>query len=163
VERLEEAQSVSGLKCIHMKILALSAIHLYQRYLSPHKGFSCAYRIHTGRCGCSALGYRAIRMHGVLKGLGIIGQRTRLCGVVHRRHARAALRHHAYQRGFCDIGCDAPCDAGCNLPDMRGISNACNYLSCCDAASCDWSSKKRSSKDDEKYVYIPPNTRTYQS
>jgi uncharacterized protein len=149
-------------KVAHVKILALSAIRFYQRFISPYKGFGCAYRIHTGRCSCSALGYRAVRMHGVLKGLGIIGQRTRLCGVVHRRHARAAPRYHAYQRGFCDVGCDVQCDVGCDLPDIQGISNACDFLSCCDAGGCDWSPKNRKSKKEEKYVYIPPNARIRQ-
>jgi uncharacterized protein len=143
-----------------VKILALYAIRLYQRFVSPYKGFACAYRIHTGRCGCSALGYRAIRMHGMLKGLSIIGQRTRLCGLVHRRHAKAAPKHHAYQRGFCDIGCDVPCDVGCDLPNVSGASKACNYLSCCDVGSCDWSPKNRKSNEAEKYVYIPPNVGT---
>jgi putative component of membrane protein insertase Oxa1/YidC/SpoIIIJ protein YidD len=43
----------------------LLAIGLYQKYLSPHKGFCCAYRTHTGRAGCSALGFRAVRRYGV--------------------------------------------------------------------------------------------------
>jgi putative component of membrane protein insertase Oxa1/YidC/SpoIIIJ protein YidD len=34
----------------------LVAIRFYQRHVSPRKGYRCAYRVHTGRCGCSALG-----------------------------------------------------------------------------------------------------------
>jgi len=51
--------------------LALLAITLYQRHLSPYKGFRCAYALHTGRASCSRLGYRAIRRHG-LRGLGLL-------------------------------------------------------------------------------------------
>ena len=48
-----------------LKILALAAITLYQRFVSPRKGFSCAYRFHTGGPSCSVLGFRAVRRYGV--------------------------------------------------------------------------------------------------
>ena len=38
-----------------MRALALVAIGAYQRYVSPYKGFCCAYRAHTSRASCSAL------------------------------------------------------------------------------------------------------------
>jgi len=44
-----------------MRKLVLAAITGYQTYLSPYKGFCCAYRVHTGRKSCSALGFRAVR------------------------------------------------------------------------------------------------------
>lgn len=65
--------------------IVLWAIRGYQRYISPYKGFSCAWRIHTGRCGCSAIGHRAIRRYGVLTGLAVLYQRLYLCGVAYRR------------------------------------------------------------------------------
>ena len=49
-------------------IATRTAIGAYQRYLSPYKGFCCAYRAHTGRASCSALGARVIRRHGLLAG-----------------------------------------------------------------------------------------------
>ncbi len=36
-----------------MQRLVLWAIEVYQRHLSPRKGFSCAYRCHTGHASCS--------------------------------------------------------------------------------------------------------------
>jgi putative component of membrane protein insertase Oxa1/YidC/SpoIIIJ protein YidD len=68
-----------------MKAIALAAISAYQAHLSPLKGFGCAYRVHTGACSCSALGHRAIRMHGVLGGLVVLRKRMHRCGVAHRR------------------------------------------------------------------------------
>ena len=44
-----------------MKAPALLAIRLYQRFISPYKGFSCAYRVHTGLPGCSGLADHALR------------------------------------------------------------------------------------------------------
>jgi putative component of membrane protein insertase Oxa1/YidC/SpoIIIJ protein YidD len=146
-----------------MRQLALFSIEVYQRYLSPHKGFCCAYRAHTGRRSCSALGYRAIRRYGVVDGMAVLRQRLRKCGVVHRRHhmqrQRGALRS---QRGDCDPGCDASCD-GCDTPDIDcpGLSlpkGLCDAASCCDCGSCDcgdWRNERKRKKD-EQQVYIPP-------
>ena len=139
-----------------MKRLALSLIKLYQRRLSPHKGFCCAYRAHTGHASCSALGYRAIQRFGVWRGIAVLRQRLGKCGVAHRRHAiRPAAMHR--QAGFCDLSCDLPCDQPCDL-DVGDL--ACDGLSNCGAIDdCgDWgSSKKKRQKDDT--VHIPPNTR----
>ena len=48
-----------------LRALALRAIGLYQRHLSPRKGFACAYRARTGGASCSELGFRAIRRFGL--------------------------------------------------------------------------------------------------
>ena len=113
--------------------LALRSIALYQRHLSPRKGYCCA--LHAAGLGrsCSAYGYRAIARGGVLKGLVLLRHRFAACGRAHARHAgaRPAVRYQpgmAYQRGFCDAGCDiGDCD-----------------VSGCDAADCcDWPWEKR--------------------
>jgi putative component of membrane protein insertase Oxa1/YidC/SpoIIIJ protein YidD len=51
----------------------------YQRFLSPYKGFCCAYRVHTGRASCSSLGRRVIRTHGLFSGLVLLTQRFKRC------------------------------------------------------------------------------------
>ena len=142
-----------------MRHFALAAIAAYKRWLSPHKGFSCAYRMLTGRASCSTLGYRAIRRYGIVAGIALLRRRTRLCGVAHRRSLTAHHHTHIAQRGFCDPGCDLPCDVDLALPK----SNTCNmfseFLNCC---SCDigrTSSSRKKDRGTEKYVYIPPNTR----
>ena len=136
-----------------MRSVVLATIRAYQRYLSPYKGFCCAYRVYTGRSSCSALAYRAIKIHGALAGLIMLRERLYLCGVSHRRFAASRPRPHVKQRGDCDIGCD-----GCDVPSGRGIGNLCDFLSCCDVGSCDWPERKRRKRDQEKYVYIPPKT-----
>jgi putative component of membrane protein insertase Oxa1/YidC/SpoIIIJ protein YidD len=138
-----------------MRSLLLAAIRAYQRYLSPHKGFACAYRVHTGRSNCSALGYRAVRRHGVFAGLGLIRRRTLLCGVAHRRHAPplAALQP---QRGVCDLGCDLP--GHCDWPGGHGLGTLGDGLSWCDCCSCDWPSRRRTGREQERTVYLPPQS-----
>lgn len=117
---------------MRLRGIVLAAIRAYQRYLSPHKGFRCAYRLHTGRASCSTLGYRAVRSRGVFTGLALIRERTSRCGELQRRHRPPSKRPPAGQRGDCDLPCD------CDLPSGRGLARACDFLSCCDCGSCDW-------------------------
>lgn len=103
---------------ISMRHIVLLAIRAYQRWISPYKGYCCAYRACTGRASCSVLGFRAVRRFGVLGGWRLIRARTRRCGEVYRRCGAAAPAVRpvpAGQRGFCD--CSVP-DASCDLPDL---------------------------------------------
>ncbi len=91
--------------------LALAAIRVYQRFISPYKGFACALRVATGGASCSAYGHAAIARFGLRRGLGLLQRRFELCGHVHAR-LRAVPPPHPrlkYQRGFCDGPCDVPC------------------------------------------------------
>lgn len=132
-----------------MRLLLMAAIRAYQRHISPHKGFACAYRVHTGAASCSSLGWRVLRRHGVLKGLALISERTRRCGQVHRQHHRpqadvASPRPLAQgpwgqgQRGVCDLPCDGVGDGACDLPDRCSGANAWRLLEVCDCCQCDW-------------------------
>lgn len=143
-----------------MRSLVLAAIAGYQRYLSPHKGFCCAYRVHTGHRSCSTLGYRAVRRYGVLLGLKVLRRRMYLCGVAHRRFSANPRRPFETQRGFCDVGCDIPCDFSCDLPSMDSCSSIADIASCCDGGSCDWPNRDRKRDDKEQYVHIPPRSET---
>ncbi|RYY64057.1 MAG: membrane protein insertion efficiency factor YidD [Comamonadaceae bacterium] len=118
--------------------LTLAAIRVYQRFVSPYKGFSCAYRCHTGCASCSALGFRAIRRYGVWRGGGILGRRLERCTVAHRRYAPMA-RARLKQAGHCDLSCDLH-DLGC--ADIA----ACN--------DCGWGKKKDEKK--AAAMHIPP-------
>ena len=137
-----------------MRAMVLAAIVVYQRYLSPLKGFACAYRVHTGRQSCSALGFRAVRRYGAVKGLRVLRRRLYLCGVAYRRHApvRSAMPFQR-QAGFCDAGCDVPCDFSFDLP---GIDVCSSFGDC---GSCDWPSRRKKDEQ-ERYVHIPPKKRS---
>ena len=133
---------------ISLKLLALAAIDFYKRYVSPFKGFSCAYRVHTGSCSCSTLGARAIRRYGLLRGLSVLHERTFLCGVAHRRYGCARLRRTSIrQRGDCDLGCDG---IDLDLCSGKGGGRLCDFLSWCDCGSCDWRERKTSGPDRSK-------------
>lgn len=136
-----------------MRFLVLSAIRLYQRHISPYKGFCCAYGLHTGRGSCSALGFRAVRRFGAINGLKVLRNRLLLCGVAHRRYGPSRARPHRSQRGDCDLSCDLPVDGGCDMPDLKSC-RVSDVLGCADGCSCDWPSRDK--KGREKDIYIPP-------
>ncbi len=121
-----------------MKALALWAIRVYQRFLSPRKGFRCSYAAHTGHASCSALGYRAIRRFGVVDGIGVLNLRLHKCGVAHRRYRPSTTPALAAQAGFCDCDC-GPSPGECDWP--------------CDFGS-EKSSKKKGKRDRD--VVLPP-------
>jgi putative component of membrane protein insertase Oxa1/YidC/SpoIIIJ protein YidD len=114
---------------------SLAAIRVYQRHLSPHKGFSCALRASTGGRSCSAYGYRVIARCGLRKGLRLLRRRLDACGRQHRFGGGPL----GYQHGVCDPGCDLNCDVG----DMA--SCVCDVLGNC-GSGCDLNPWSRSNK-----------------
>lgn len=118
--------------------LALRAITLYQRHLSPRKGYCCALHALSAVRSCSAYGYRAIARGGLLQGLVLLRRRLAACARVHA-NTRRYVGGTRYQRGFCDAGCDVGgCDglSGCDAPsDVLGCVG--------DACSCDWPWRRR--------------------
>jgi putative component of membrane protein insertase Oxa1/YidC/SpoIIIJ protein YidD len=120
--------------------LALACIRLYQRHLSPHKGFSCAYRCRTGRASCSELGYRAVRQRGVIGGFGVLRLRLARCGQAHRAGHPTARFIPARQRGSCDAPCDIPCDG-------TECGKGSNLCSVCDCGSCDFGRDDKRKRD----------------
>ncbi len=124
-----------------IKFLALCLIRFYQRFISPYKGFSCAYRVHTGKASCSQLGYRAIRRHGLIGGVRVLRGRLACCSEAYHEHHQSSQSSHAQthrpagslraQGGFVDCGgCDViPCDFGGS--GAKGVSNAARGASEC--------------------------------
>ena len=141
-----------------MHSLTLFAIRFYQRFISPYKGFSCAYRHHTGHASCSVLGFRAIQRYGVIDGFLVLRKRLYLCGVSHRRYSPPKVRPHRKQRGDCDIGADLPCDAGCKMPNLKSCPMF-EALNCADACSCDWPSRDKKDTQNEAEIHLPQNVK----
>jgi putative component of membrane protein insertase Oxa1/YidC/SpoIIIJ protein YidD len=57
--------------------LAVGLIEIYQRFISPYKGFRCAYRVHHGGLSCSEFGRQVVQTHGVFRAMSMI--RVRFC------------------------------------------------------------------------------------
>jgi uncharacterized protein len=119
--------------------LAVELIGLYQRWVSPVKGFSCALRtFRRRRQSCSQFGRRVIERFGLLPGVRLIRRRFDKC-----RHASLILDYEAARRreddkarreAWCagaDVtrGCDgssAACEVASLAPDV------CDLAGCCD-------------------------------
>ncbi len=67
--------------------VAIRSIEAYQRHISPHKGFCCAYRIATNEVSCSEFAKQRIANRGFFKALADIRQRFNAC-------KQAALQLH---------------------------------------------------------------------
>jgi putative component of membrane protein insertase Oxa1/YidC/SpoIIIJ protein YidD len=107
--------------------LALRAIALYQRHLSPRKGFCCALHAAGRGRSCSAYGYRAIARGGMATGLVLLQRRLAAC----KRASRTPRLHYrgmAYQQGFCDLSCD--------VGDCAGVVDC--FGSGCGGGDCGW-------------------------
>src|SRR5579871_6111831 len=102
--------------------LAVATITLYQRYVSPYKGFRCAFHAHHGGLSCSEYGKQMIHEHGLADGISLIFRRFHECA------ASARVLRFATQPG----------------PDGRRDSNPFDASGCpcgtcdvaCDVASC---------------------------
>ncbi len=106
--------------------IAVRAIQAYQRYLSPYKGFSCSYRVHTGGSSCSGHGLRVIERYGIARGSVLLRRRLRRCAEVHAQSSIAPRHSHRlrHQRGSCDA-CGAA-EGACEV--ANGVADT---LSCC--------------------------------
>lgn len=87
--------------------LALSGIRLYQRQLSPRKGFHCAHAALHGGESCSAAVARIVREDGLRRGRARIAARFGACRAAHNAlHGGSplALGSSVETRGVCCIG-----------------------------------------------------------
>lgn len=124
-----------------MRQFALLAIRGYQRFISPYKGFHCAFHAHTGRHTCSGYGYRVIARYGVNRGYRLLQRRLHACSAVYQQHHQApallnkysagtgfALQRRRAQRGDCDVG---GCD-GCDIGSGDVLEGVCDVADCLD-------------------------------
>jgi len=67
------------LVCLLAQPLALLLISGYQQFISPHKGWHCAYAALHGNASCSAYGKEVIARHGVIVGATLLWERFDQC------------------------------------------------------------------------------------
>ena len=72
--------------------VAIWSINGYQRYISPYKGFHCAYAQVYGGLSCSVYGKRVIQQYGLRYGFKLLNHRFHAC-----REAMLILKIQAEQ------------------------------------------------------------------
>jgi putative component of membrane protein insertase Oxa1/YidC/SpoIIIJ protein YidD len=135
---------------------AIVAIGLYQRHLSPRKGFRCAHRVLHGGESCSQHARARIASDGLIAGLSALRARLLSCREASvtlrsRLAPTAASREVQGEQGRddeeattpsrhparCDPGC--ACDLGefvsCDAP-LSGMGDACVGSGCDGALDC---------------------------
>ena len=129
------------------KHAALAGIYGYQRWISPRKGFRCAYSVRHGGTGCSGYAKHAIRDHGLWRAVPLIRARFEDC--------KTAAQAFAAERGESEEdrkkrradrrdGCVTCGDAACAVPLGCGFGSAASGAtrdpgdgSACDVNPCD--------------------------
>lgn len=117
-----------------MNSLAVGAIGLYQRHISPYKGFRCAKRAASGGWSCSEFGKRAFARLPVAKAMALLRRRLDACRTAYeglrRRSALAATTTvlHAMPAG------EREDEQGTTeaKEKSRKRDTACNTLDACD-------------------------------
>lgn len=138
--------------------IAVTAIRLYQRYLSRYKGFRCAHRALHHKWSCSEFGRRAFARYPWLTAHALLQRRFDACkrayaAVRNRSAALAATttdaskedagERDAKKRAWKDRAADA-CDPGlCDCPGAaRGLTDVAgkaSELACDSVGVCDCS------------------------
>lgn len=112
--------------------LAIAAIVVYQRYLSPYKGFCCAHRVRHGGPSCSEYARQIILSAGWRRSLAAFRARLRACRAAaiqlaadqdeqqrKKRRRDAALDCLPDACPVLPDTCPDRCDSGC-IPDSCG-------------------------------------------
>jgi len=63
--------------------IAISSIKFYQVYISPHKGYCCAYSHYTGKKTCSEFTKECIKKYGVVKSYFLHKKHIEKCQIVY--------------------------------------------------------------------------------
>jgi putative component of membrane protein insertase Oxa1/YidC/SpoIIIJ protein YidD len=128
--------------------LILGSIAIYQRYISPRKGWRCAYSVLHGGTGCSGYVQREIRENGWRAARRAAKKRFRECklagqmlrtqaGVVYKSQSGNGS-HGRKRRNFleewCGIDCCPPELCGCldKVFDCGPGDTGCIDCSACD-------------------------------
>lgn len=81
----------------------LGLIGLYQRHLSPRKGYVCALRARSGGRSCSSYAARAIARAGLCSGVTLLRRRLRACAEASiALNSKTAPEAQAKDRSFED-------------------------------------------------------------
>ncbi|NOQ34418.1 MAG: membrane protein insertion efficiency factor YidD [Methylococcaceae bacterium] len=110
-----------------MKYIAVFFISIYQKYISPYKGFRCAYASVYGGDSCSQAVKQIFISEGCIKGFYSSRSRFRDC----RKANEERKKRWRDKKGDCiELGCETA--EGC-IPDKNGDS----ICGGCDMPSCD--------------------------
>nr|WP_272901715.1 membrane protein insertion efficiency factor YidD [Methylomicrobium sp. RS1] len=109
-----------------VKYLAILLIVFYQKFISPHKGFRCAYAVLHGGDSCSEAVKTIVRDKGPFGGYRDIRARFQACKEANETLIGSGQRRRG--RNDCDEcpDCDCDCSEACRFKK----ADACEHSSC---------------------------------
>ena len=120
---------------------SLWAIAAYQNWISPYKGFRCAYSVLHGGTGCSGYAKGQIKTLGLLLALPKIRARFQACRAamasLQKKRRKARKKRKADKQSWYDgISCDCPTGfiSRCKSTTDAGDCGSCDVPS--DVCSC---------------------------
>lgn len=131
---------------------AVRLIQIYQRYISPYKGFRCAHSVAYGSPSCSAAVKQIVLQHGLVAGWPAIRRRFQACRQAARLLNEAAgpapdnedKKTPKQSSRRCDNTLEFCTNATCALPDCVSLAGAgraaktgvATITGACDACAC---------------------------
>lgn len=115
---------IGGYSDAASRSLSVKLIESYQKYISPKKGFSCAYRVLHVRESCSQYAKRQIREQGLINAMPLIRQRFQAC-----KSASFALKTRTHFDGNRDSflgGVPNNCFIICTPEDLTTADACCS-------------------------------------
>jgi putative component of membrane protein insertase Oxa1/YidC/SpoIIIJ protein YidD len=73
------------------KVALVGTIRIYQRFVSPYKGYTCAHRVYCGGDSCSEFAKYALMNYSTMAALKLIKQRLLDCRAVFMAHSGLRL------------------------------------------------------------------------
>jgi putative component of membrane protein insertase Oxa1/YidC/SpoIIIJ protein YidD len=118
--------------------MGVTLIEGYQRWISPHKGFCCAYGALHGSGTCSSIGKSIMREQGMLKFLRLMPAQFGACKTAasvlatetaeeKQARSRALLAKYAVLSDACNLA-----ECACNVRDWGTALHCTPAIKCAD-------------------------------
>ncbi len=141
MSHVQARESFKGINS-NMKIVADCGIRFYQKFLSPFKGFRCAFGTYYNGDSCSEIIRKEIMKQGVFQSLSIAKEQFLKCKEAKASIEQRRLKHEKGVRRYSKLDENGGSDSG-NLKGKRkrfnkdecvcdGISAVCDAVSCAD-------------------------------
>lgn len=132
-----------------IKSFLIYGIKIYQKYISPYKGFKCAHKAHAYGMSCSSYGLFVLNNHSLKESLFKINERLQACKEIYilfKQPSHSTLGKLKNQQGAIDCVDVDVCD--CDIGSNSGKGKGCSF--CIDVGSvgdCSLFEKKEKSSN----------------